>query len=233
MGAGPKLGCPHRLVGCAGTLRRARLAGVAAYLGADQATVASCFEGSEEADVVDDSFAGQEAALIADPIRRQIRGIGDVDVTDHRSERGNFIGAPAGVVPMPGVDEQANVGTAGAGELCRVGQAPDEFMRAFPTTVQRSQNLDREVDALLPQDPGDGGNAPLQGWPQRGRGQLTRGRDRAKHRSHPDPRGESRQPWEIVQIASEALLIEAELKRQRGGARRDSRFAELFPQLGG
>ena len=87
------------------------------------------FERLQEAGQVDDTFAWQQALVIVDLLWRQVRRVIEMDVHDAIAAGRNDVlcGGP-GVVPVPGIEQQSDVGTTLLGKPKHIVHAPNEFV---------------------------------------------------------------------------------------------------------
>ena len=106
-------------------------------------------QGLQEAGQVDDAFAGQQALVIADLFRRQIWGVIEMDVHDAvAAGRDDVLGGRPGVVPVPGIEKQTDVGTAFLGEGELIVHAPDEFVFVCFAKFKWAEKLEAEADVV-------------------------------------------------------------------------------------
>ena len=86
-------------------------------------------ERPQKAGQVDDTFAGQQTLIIVDLLRRQVRRVIEMDVHDAIAAGGNdVLWGGSGVVPVPGIEQQSDVGTTFLGERQHIVHAPNEFV---------------------------------------------------------------------------------------------------------
>ena len=131
-------------------------------LWADEAVVSGGVEGGEEAVQIDDAFTGKQALVVPYLGCGPRRGVGEVNVEDAVPKRDNLGCAPARVVPVPRVDQYAGPLAAACRKGGGVAQAPEELMWSFVPAMQRSERLQCQADAVLPQDREAGPQAQLQ-----------------------------------------------------------------------
>ena len=95
--------------------------------GADAVLVADLLQRLQEADEIDDAFARHQPLVVPHFFRRAFLRIGEMEVNDPRLVGGEDVGnRPSGVIPVPDVEDRADVRTGLLCEPHRFRERPDE-----------------------------------------------------------------------------------------------------------
>src|SRR5438132_3915 len=141
--------CSSIVVGTRFAPTRAAEAGraAAARLRADTVFVSDPLKRLEEGDEVDHAFARHQPLIVAHLFSRLASRVGHVHVDDVRLARcQNIRRGGAGVMPVPGIQSETDIGTALFGECERLVHPPDEFVGLARTEMQGPQEFDAKTD---------------------------------------------------------------------------------------
>ena len=176
----------------------------------------------QEAGQVDNAFAGQQALIIVDLLRRDVRRVIEMDMDNAIAAGGkDVLGRGSRVVPVPGIEQQPDVGTTFFGERQHIVHAPDEFVFVHFAQFERTEKLEAEADVVARQNAGAFREPLLIGLAQFILWRIARRHDVGDHARAVDSGSELGGRVELGERGMEGCVVFAEFDRKIDDSRPD------------